>query len=201
MAATTDQQARMFSLLIGVGELVRDGKRDAEDVLRILQIIKEERKFAELLLAKKQDTLVPALTFALSVEGNRTASELIALGKYSWHNDWITDERFPIAPHDLVQRTIEYITFAHDPESEEVLAEFVRRGLKCPAYEDALYFGIQHPEEQRKHPIVWLHEPLQGPHGRRYVLVLYRDGRERFLHLGWFDRRWCRVCVFPAVRE
>lgn len=41
MVATTDQKARLFDLLIGVGELVRDGKRDADEVAALLQSIKD----------------------------------------------------------------------------------------------------------------------------------------------------------------
>ncbi len=64
MAATTDQQgARMFSLLIGVGELVRDGNRDAEQVLEVLQIIKSHQDFAVRLLASKIDTEAPKSPF------------------------------------------------------------------------------------------------------------------------------------------
>ena len=40
MVAITDK-ARMFDLMVGVGELVRDGKRDPKKVLEILQRIKE----------------------------------------------------------------------------------------------------------------------------------------------------------------
>ena len=42
MVAMTDQQkARLFDLLIGVGELVRDGKRDPDEVAALLQSIKD----------------------------------------------------------------------------------------------------------------------------------------------------------------
>ncbi len=142
----------------------------------------------------------PGQIFSLSVEGKHTVSKLIVLGRYDWANDGIIDERFPIVVHEPMNRTIEYVTFDHDLDSEEVLVEFARHGLKCPTYEDAFYFGIQYPEEQRKHPIVWLHEPVQDPQGVRYVLVLYKNGRRRELYLFWFDRGWYRGCVFPAVR-
>lgn len=52
MVANTDQKARLFDLFTGVGELVRDGKRDPEQVADVLQVIKEKKNFSEILLAK-----------------------------------------------------------------------------------------------------------------------------------------------------
>lgn len=52
MAANTDQKARLFDLQTTVSELVRDGKRDPERVADVLQVIKEKKNFAEILLPK-----------------------------------------------------------------------------------------------------------------------------------------------------
>lgn len=41
MVATTDQKARLFDLFVGVGELVRDRKRDPDEVAALLQSIKD----------------------------------------------------------------------------------------------------------------------------------------------------------------
>lgn len=139
--------------------------------------------------------------FQLTLEGNATASELVKRGQYNWHNDWITDERFPIRSHDPMNRIVELVEFDHDPESEEVLAEFARRGLERPTYEDALYFGVQCPEEQRKRPIVFLHEPVLDPDGDRRVLVLGGGSDRRGLRLVWFGGRWDRRYVFAGVRK
>ncbi|MBI4120061.1 MAG: hypothetical protein HY454_01205 [Parcubacteria group bacterium] len=139
--------------------------------------------------------------FQLVLEGTATASELIRRGQYNWHNNWITDERFPLQTHDQMGRTIELVEFDHDPTSEEVLAEFIRRGLERSTYEDALYFGIQHPEEQRKRPIVFLHEPVLDPCGRRGVLVLGGDAGGRKLLLVLVAGGWDRDFVFAGVRK
>ncbi len=156
-------------------------------------------------------------TFSIICEGAK-ASELVRLGNYDWLDDWITDERFPIKKHRPVERTVEFVEFDRDPTSEEVLAEFAPRGLERPTYEevlaefaprglerptyeDAFYFGVQHPEEQRKHPVVFLHEPVLDPYGRRRVLVLRERVGERDLNLSWFDDRWSRRCAFAGVRR
>ncbi len=139
-------------------------------------------------------------TFSITCEGAE-ASELVRLGNYDWSDEWITDERFPMKKHKPVDRTVELIEFDHDPTSEEVLEELTRRGLERPTYEDAFYFGIQHPEEQRGHPVVFLHERVLDPYGLRFVLVLREYAGERLLFLRWFDVRWFRSCAFAGVRK
>lgn len=139
--------------------------------------------------------------FRIACEGSYMTSELVARGKYDWSNNWITDERFPIQKHEPVSRTIELVKFDHDPTSEEVLAEFSRRGLERPTHEDALYFGIEHPDEQMKRPLVFLHEPVQGPGGRLGVLVLDGHVGGRNLRLDWFGSGWPRDDLFAGVRK
>lgn len=165
-------------------ERVRKGSLDPEEIQRVVQQI------------------IDSHVFSITLEGSHKASELVALGKYGWSDDWITDERFPIMEHAPETRTIELVKFKHDhdPTTEESLSELAHRGLERPTYEDAFYFGIQHPEEQRKHPIVFLHEPVQK-RGSRFVLILGGRAGRRLLDLRWFDFRWERHCVSAGVRK
>lgn len=55
---------------------------------------------------------------------------------------------------------------------QEVPTEAVRRGLSRPTYEDAFLFGEQHPDEQRKGPIVFLHDPEYLWCGYSFNLIL-----------------------------
>ena len=160
-----------------------------------------QNAFLNALMPAERPAFESKPVFSLTLEGNKTTSELIKLGEYHWFHDWITDERFPIQPHAPLSRVIEYVVFDHDVGSKEVLAEFAQRDLMRSTYEDPLYFGIKYPEEQRKAPLVWLHEPVQGPNGFRSVLALDGGGRERGVRLDRFDGRWGRGCVFPAVRK
>ena len=107
---------------------------------------------------------------------------------------------FPIAPHEPEEREIVLVKFQHDPTSEEVLAEFERRGLERPTTEDALVFGVTYPDEQRKRLVVFLHEPVRA-YGHRHVLVLHGLARERYLSLSWFVAWRARSCGFAAVRK
>lgn len=133
-----------------------------------------------------------AAIFTIATGDKRSAKELLAAGKYDWVDDYarqfVEGKKFPLASKaedvDLV-----LVEFGHDPESEEVLAEFKRQGLERPIAEDALRFGEKFPDEQKKYPLVFLHEPWQDPFGDHVVLVLFYDGSKRRLFYYWFDNR------------
>jgi hypothetical protein len=152
------------------------------------------QKLADLIVGACQSV------FPITTTGGK-ASALIAAGKYDWVNDWITDERFPIAPHAPETRVIELVAYDCAMTSGEVLADFAQRGLARPTYEDALQFGIEHPEEQRKRPIVFLHELVRSPDGSPSVLILRGDASERVLDLVWFEGDWYSHCLFAGVRR
>lgn len=140
------------------------------------------------------------MSFLITLRGE-SASSLVKQGGYDWVNGSITDERFPIQKHASLNRKIELFGFDHEPTDDEVLQELRRRNLKRPIYEDALYFGIEYPEEQRKHPIVFLHKPVRVPRGGLDVLVLCERAGRRELDLYWFNLGWPRYCVFAGVRK
>lgn len=140
-------------------------------------------------------------SFTITCNGGLKTSELVEAGEYNWKNDLIGDNLFPIKPHASLVRKIELVECDFDLISEEALVELNRHGLKRPTAEDAFQFGIDHPGEQRKHSIVFLHEPALGPLGSRDVLVLGGDVGGRTLSLDWFGRRWHRRYVFAGVRK
>ena len=90
------------------------------------------------------------------VRRGKTFSELIVLGKYNnvVHLDSLERDGRSLAT--AKRRTVELISFSYSPTPETVLAAFERKGLKRPDYEDALEFGAQYPDEQRKRTIVFL---------------------------------------------
>lgn len=134
-----------------------------------------------------------------TLHGRRTVTMLVKAGRYEWSDPSITDELFPLTEEREFPRTIELDEFDRDPSSDEVLAEFAARGLERPVPADCFDFGIEHPGEQRKHPIVFLHKPVLV-HGHPSVLVLRADVGHRGLDLPWFARPWSRHCVFAGVR-
>jgi hypothetical protein len=115
----------------------------------------------------------------------------VAAGDYGYAQAAITSENFPAdraAPACV--RGIVLLEFDHAVSVEDVIAAARARGLQRPTYEDALYFGIAHPEVQRERPIIFLHEPWLGAFGRRDVLCLWSNAGRRELGLEGFDETW-----------
>jgi hypothetical protein len=115
----------------------------------------------------------------------------VAAGDYGYAHAAITSENFPAdraaSPR---RRHIVLLQFDHAVTFEQVVAAARARGLARPTYEDALYFGIAHPEAQRERPIIFLHEPWLGVFGRRDIVCLWCNGGRRELGLEGFDEAW-----------
>ena len=147
--------------------------------------------------------------FTLRIGDSRTTEDVVAAGKYDWTNDLIKNQNFPMRPRFEGMVEIEFLEFDYGPTSEQVFAEAKRRNklstgytLERPQHEDALLFGEQHPEEQRKNPIVFLHVPWQDFDSGSSVIVLRESASGRDLELDWFDSgRWGRGCRFAFVRK
>jgi hypothetical protein len=141
--------------------------------------------------------------FTLSTGDGRDGKTLLAAGRFDFVGDYARKfaegKEFPIAT-SKDEFDIEYVEFDYDLTSLQVLAEFERRGLARPQPEDALRFGEKYPDEQKKGPIMFLHEPWLDPRGDRRVLCLDRIGARRYLDMGWFDRQWDRDYRFAARR-
>lgn len=131
----------------------------------------------------------------------RTTEELVRDGNYNYANSNVNSTNFPVRPTKRGAREIVLLEFDHDPTSEEVLAEAAKQNLDRPVYEDALYFGVEHPKVQLERPVVFLHESWRGPYGNLYVLDLWSDAGDRELYLTYFVRRWDRYYRFAFVRK
>ena len=138
--------------------------------------------------------------YTVTVGDGRSTEALVEAGKYGYAHSAVLSENFP-ARHAGGPRVRELVLlhFEHDVTAPEVMAEAGRRGMRAPTYEDALYFGIAHPEAQREGPIVFLHEPWVGYFGRRDVLCLWDNAGRRELGLDGFDDTWRPGCRFAFV--
>ena len=139
-------------------------------------------------------------SYRITVGDGRSTEALVAAGRYGYAHSAVIGENFP-ARHDGGRRVRAIVLLAFDREVSvhDVLAEAARRELQAPTYEDALYFGIEHPEAQREAPIVFLHEPWVGYFGRRDVLCLWDNAGRRELGLDGYDDTWHRGCRFAFV--
>jgi hypothetical protein len=112
----------------------------------------------------------------------------------------VNSENFPARHVDERRvREIILLEFDHDVTSEEAITEAAQFGLERPMYEDALYFGIEYPDEQHQRPVVFLHDPWFGFFGRRDVLCLWSNAGRRELGLEGFDDPWSRNYRFAFV--
>jgi len=122
----------------------------------------------------------------------RSTEQLVESGRYGYAHSCVTSENFPVragaaAP---LEREIVLLAFDREVTAAEALAEAARLGLERPSYEDALYFGVEHPDVQQQHPVVFLHDPWVGFFGRRDVLCLWSNAGRRELGLEGFDDTW-----------
>jgi hypothetical protein len=119
--------------------------------------------------------------------GARSTEQLVEAGGYGYAHSCVTSDNFPVRAGAARPAEIVLIGFDGAVTAAEALAEAARRGLERPTYEDALHFGAEQPEAQRRHPIVFLHEPWVGFFGRRDVLCLWSNAGRRELGLAGFD--------------
>ncbi len=140
-------------------------------------------------------------SYWITVGDGRSTEALVAAGDYGYAHSCLNSESFP-ARHFGGRRIREIVLLELDRSlpSDGIIADAARLGLERPTYEDALYFGIGHPEAQRERPIVFLHDPWFGFFGRRDVLCLWTNAGRRELGLEGYDEPWSPGHRFAFVK-
>jgi hypothetical protein len=140
-------------------------------------------------------------SYRLAAGDGRSTEALVAAGGYGYAHSCVTSEHFPARRLTTGQpREIVLLEFGRVVSSEEAIGAATARALERPLYEDALYFGIAHPEVQRERPVVFLHDPWIGISGRRDVLCLWSNAGRRELGVEPFDEPWRPFFRFAFVR-
>ena len=140
-------------------------------------------------------------SYRITTGDGRSTEELVTGGRYGYAHSCVTSENFPVRrSRPRAVREIVLLEFEDDVTADDVTAEAARRGLERPTYEDALHFGVEHPEVQRERPVVFLHDPWVGFFGRRDVLCLWSNAGRRELGLEGYDDRWGLDVRFAFVR-
>jgi hypothetical protein len=141
-------------------------------------------------------------TYRITTGDGRSTEELVEAGGYAYAHSCIYSENFP-ARHlgGPWTREIVLLEFDHDVTAKEAIDAATTLGLERPKYEDALYFGIAHPDVQRERSVVFLHDPWYGYFARRDVLLLWTNVGSRELGLEGFDDPLSRDYWFAFVRE
>ena len=138
----------------------------------------------------------------MTVGDGRSTEELVAAGHYEYSHSCITSENFPVGRFGGKRgREIVLVEFGHATTAAEAISSVEQSGLERPTYEDALHFGIEHPDVQTERPVVFLHDPWFGFFGRRDVICLWSNAGRRELGLDGFDGSWTPAYRFAFVRS
>jgi hypothetical protein len=143
--------------------------------------------------AKNQTEFTISVCYELSIEDARKA------GNYDWESSDITSKHYPTIRTGMADITLRLVHFDYYIESDEVVVELDRMGLRPAETHELLALGAAHPELQREFPIICLGSVWQVRHGNRVVPYLGRNDSERLLLLGWFGGGWDECCRFAAV--
>ena len=140
------------------------------------------------------------MAYGLTVGGARDMDEMVRAGEYDGVHSFISQEHFPLRPRDPEQVVVELVDLGRIAYSTEAAEEFGQRGLRRPTVEEAVYFGVQHPDAQRHRPIVWPHAPFHHPaDNSERVLVMFGGTGYRSLDL-YVDSAFGAYCLFAGVR-
>lgn len=142
------------------------------------------------------------VTYPVTVLYGLSLEEMVKRGRYDWVNEHITQTNFP-RPKRRKQKgaVIELIKFDKAMESDDVIAELDKMGLRPATIEELLAFGEMYPDVQREFPVVALGSVASiGGHRRVPYLSRYGSGRDLDLLL-WWGSRWYALSRFAAVRK
>ena len=139
--------------------------------------------------------------YPINAGDGRSTEELVEAGNYAWAHSQAVTANFPARQFGMGgTREIVLLGFGRPVTTEEMINEAAGMGLERPKYEDALYFGIQHPDVQLEGPVAFLHEPWEGFYGRRDCFCLWSNSGRRELGLEGFDEPWSAGYRFAFVR-
>ncbi len=143
----------------------------------------------------------PREVFPLSVDYALPLVDAIGAGDYQGVHASITKENFPPTRHGQAQVEIILVRYDQRIESENVLAELDREGLRAAELPEILAFGAEYPEVQRKFSVVGLGSVWTDRKGYRNVPCLYEASEGRYLDLHWWNDGWYSYSRFAAIRK
>ena len=135
-------------------------------------------------------------TFRVVADYARSVEDGVKAGNYNWSNSAITSSNFPSTRKGTSEVNIHLIHFNKNMNTDQVLSELDKQGLRSAELLELLAFGVAYPEKQREFPIVAL-----GSVWHRRVPCLVRGDSERYLDLRWIDSGWYEIYRFAAVRK
>ena len=158
------------------------------------------KKFIASLIAETKKAV--STIYRVVVDHHKNFAEMVAEGNYDYLNSDINANNFPVDGQLCRKETdIVLVYLNRAANTEQVLAEMDRKGLRPATIAELLSIGAKYPNLQREFPIVALGSVWQDRYGPRYVPYLDGLGSERDLHLSWVGDDWSELCRFAAVRK
>ncbi len=159
-----------------------------------------QKDVGEVKQVEPNGTIVASLE--LRVDHGQSVGDMVKAGDYTYANSDITDAHFPHPCEGVETVTIDLVKFGRagtTAERERQLAAFG----DLAEMDDMLTTGIQHPDEQRKHPIVFLGSAWVDPSGIRLVGYLRGGADGRRCSLDWDNPgfQWEPDGVFAVRRR
>ena len=148
--------------------------------------------------AVRKDEAPPA--FQVTVDYSQPLETMIKTGKYDWVDEKATSKNFPVEGEGQVDVEVILVHFDRYVTTEEVEAEFEKRGLRPARIEELLALGAAHPDLQREYYIVSLGSRCVFGDSERVPVLDRRDGK-RVLYLSDYRDRWNERCRRAAVRK
>lgn len=111
------------------------------------------------------------------------------------------DSFVDVEEEDSSPLTIELDHFEKSMSSDKVESFQAENGKEMTSPARFLHLCEQHPDLQRKHPIVCTQKVCVGRHGRAHVLYAREGAGRRSLYLPHCDVGWDEDCRFPSTRN
>jgi hypothetical protein len=139
----------------------------------------------------------------VAIDRTKKVSQLVTDGQYGWRSDEINDANIKLNHAGPEEIWVEYVHLGKEATDAEVDAEHERLGLIPLEPEYMLAFGVQHPDEQRKHPVCSMYTAWVDSDRHQRLLYLDTGGNGRDLGLRYRDTgaRWGAYTRFAARRK
>lgn len=138
---------------------------------------------------------------AVSCRRDLSIKELVAAGKFDWSNPNVTDGHFPSEKGKAAKEEAVLVHCNQYVSDEELEAVYDHLKLRPGNPKELLSVAIDHPELQRKFPIVATGQICRGPYGLRYVPCVRHWDAGRELRLDCLADAWYDYFRFLAFRK
>lgn len=136
------------------------------------------------------------------VDYGLTLPWMIRKGDYDWVSPIINDRNFPVNPlRRSGKLEIWLIHFKRPVEFKDVKRAFDKMRLRPTELPEVLAIGAQHPDEQRKYPIICLGSTYKDSKGIWRVPCLVSPCGDRRLRTRWLAGNWSGYSRFAAVQK